>query len=452
MGEETQVVELRIEGLDREGTGLASLGLDRFRVPGALPGERVQVREVRRRRHRVEGQVVEVLEPAPQRVAPACPHYGPCGGCSLQHLSYPGQLAFKGQRVAQALAKAGVDTPVAPVIGMEVPWGYRNKLDLTFGRSPSGAPFLGFHRRGRWQEIVPTSDCLLAPRELLAAVPIVEGWAAAQGLKPYDSRSHTGFLRYLILREGRATGQRMVALVTAASPDLPGASELEAALRQGVPGLASLLWVVDETLSDALKVGRVHRLWGEEAIEEELGGRRYQVGVESFFQTNTEQAERLLATALAMADPDRSDRALDLFCGVGTFSLPLARRAGQVVGIEWVEEAVAHARRLAQAAGFSNTRFLAGPVRLLLPEAVAEMGGVDLILLDPPRSGAGGKVMRKIGRAAPRRVVYVSCNPETLGDDLIHLLPFGYRVSQVQPLDLFPQTPHVETVVRIDRL
>ena len=452
MGAEAQMVELVIEALDRDGAGLASLGRDRYRVHGTLPGERVRVREVRRRRRRVEGQVVEVLQPAPQRVEAPCPHYGPCGGCSLQHLAYDGQLAFKGRQVQEALARAGVEGPIAPVLGMEEPWGYRNKLELTFGRASDGTPFLGFHRRGRWQEVVPARGCLLAPGGLLAAVPIVERWAAAQGLEPYDPRTHAGFLRALILREGRATGQRMVALVTSPAPELPDQEGLVAALRQGVAGLASLLWVVDDSPSDALTVSQVHRLWGKEAIEEELGGRRYRIGVESFFQTNTQQAERLLATALALAEPGPADRVLDLFCGVGTFSLPLAERAAQVIGIEWVEEAVEHARRLAREAGLTNVRFLAGPVRLLLPEAVAQLGGVELILLDLSRSGAGGKVMRKIGRARPQRVVYVSCNPQTLGDDLTHLLPFGYRVSQVQPLDLFPHTPHVETVVRLDRI
>ncbi|BAS26647.1 23S rRNA (uracil(1939)-C(5))-methyltransferase RlmD [Limnochorda pilosa] len=446
-----QVMDLRIEGLDAEGVGLASRGADRVRIPGALPGERVEAIPARRHRHRVEGRLLRVLEPAPERVAAPCPHYGECGGCSLQHLDYPAQLAFKRRRVKEALARAGVTVDVPSVIGMEEPWGYRNKVDLSFGHDPSRGVRLGFHRRGRWHEVVPAAGCLIAPPELLAAVRAVEGWALAHGLDAYDPRTHTGFLRTLLLREGRATGQRMVALVTAGAEALPGAGALREAVARVVPGLRSLLWVVNEAPSDALKVDRVQVLWGEEAIEEELGGLRYPVAVESFFQTNTLQARRLLATVLELAKAAPTDGVLDLFCGVGTFALALSPRVRNVVGIEWVEEAVQSARRLAEAAGFSNARFLAGPVRLLLPEAAAGLGGVDLVLLDPPRSGAGGKVMRKIGRAAPRRVVYVSCNPQTLGEDLVHLLPFGYRVNQVRALDLFPHTPHVETVVRLER-
>lgn len=445
-----RVMDLQIEELDREGMGLAFRERDRIRVAGALPGERVTAEELRRRRHQVEGRLLEVIEPSPDRVAAPCPHYGECGGCTLQHQAYPAQLAFKRRRVEESLARAGVPVPVPPVLGMAEPWGYRNKIDLTFG-SISGRTRAGFHRRGRWREIVPAEGCLIAPRELMLAVPAVETWAQTQGLPPYDPASHQGFLRYLLLREGRATGQRMIALVTTGAEELPGAPELQEAVLRAVPGLHSLLWVVDESPADAMKVQRVEVLWGQEAIEEELGGFRFRIGVESFFQTNSLQARRLLATALEMTDPAPTDRVLDLYCGVGTFSLALARQARQVMGIEWVEEAIESGRRLAEAHGLSNVAFMAGPVRLLLPEAAARLGGVDLVLLDPPRSGAGGKVMRKIGRAEPRRVVYVSCNPETLADDLVHLLPFGYRVSRVQALDLFPHTPHVETVVRLDR-
>jgi 23S rRNA (uracil1939-C5)-methyltransferase len=319
-------------------------------------------------------------------------------------------------------------------------------MEFTF--QPGGG--LGLHRRGAFDELVAVTRCLIQPDAANTALEALRTWAAGAGLPAYDPRTRTGLLRQAVIRQARRTGEMMVAVV-ATAPRVPGANALAADLCRRIPGMASVLLAVNPGASDGLPLQRVSVLAGRPFIVEELAGHRFKVGLETFFQTNTEQAERLVDCVLDFAEAADGSVVFDLYAGVGTFSLPLARRAARVYGVETSAAAVRAAADNAAWNEVPNVEFIAGEVRRVMPDLVARAGRADVIVLDPPRSGAGRRVMRKIAAAAPRRIVYISCNPTTLAPDLADLVEAGYAVRAVQPVDLFPQTYHVECVVRLDR-
>ncbi|MDI3298403.1 MAG: 23S rRNA (uracil(1939)-C(5))-methyltransferase RlmD [Bacillota bacterium] len=445
-------------------------------LEGFLPGERVEVEleatpdgGVRRRGRRAWRLAsARLLESSADRVEPGCPVFGLCGGCALQHASYAAQLAWKRERVQAALARAGLPAErVEPVLGAARSYAYRNKMEFTF--SPEGRP--GLHRRGRWREVLPLERCPIALHPIQEALGAVARWAEAERLPGYDKEANRGFLRHLLLRASEAGGEWMAVLATTPPATLEGGEERwRGALERlgerlaAVEGFASLQWVEDAEPGDALHFARAPRVVrGAATIEERLGGLRFRLGPETFFQTHTAQAERLLETALALAAPAAGERVLDLYAGVGTFTLPLARAvgpAGEAVGVEVVEASVEAGRAAARENGLGNARWVAAKVRSFLAGLSGErpwstvLGAPPLpegwrpglVLLDPPRSGAGRKVMERIAALRPRRILYVSCNPEALAEDLALLVPRGWELAVARPVDLFPQTPHVETV------
>ncbi len=458
-----------------------------IRVPYAIPGERVRVvvRRGKKGGRKLEAQLLEVLQPHGERVEPRCAHFSRCGGCVWQHVNYPEQLAIKEAYVKSCLKSAGLDERVVkPILGMEHPWHYRNKMEFTF--SPEGR--LGLHEQGDFRAVIPLDDCLIAAEEMVRAAREVAAWAREHRLRGYDKLAHQGLLRHLMVRQSFATKELMVALfatepLTSAGKSARSASgaheslrgdlaqtshetlmahvahqshqtilphvvdDLVQRLRERCPSLASLLWIVNRGVADKTEVEQMTCLFGREYIEDELSGFRYRLKPQTFFQTNPLQAERLVEIALEQGKPRADERVIDLFCGVGTFSLPFAKRSRELVGIEIVEASVQAARQNAAENGVANARFITADARRGLDQVLNENQGVDLLLLDPPRSGAGGKVMRKIGRARPKRVVYVSCNPVTLAEDCAELLRFGYELMEVRPVDMFPHTVHVECVV-----
>ncbi|MBE3556961.1 MAG: 23S rRNA (uracil(1939)-C(5))-methyltransferase RlmD [Firmicutes bacterium] len=422
---------------------------DRFEVPYLLPGERAQLR-IRRmgRKRQVIGEIARTATAA-ARTQPRCPAFGRCGGCLLQHVAYEEQLQLKRARVIDGLKKAGISFPqVDEVWGMEVPYHYRNKMEFSFTLEGMA----GLHARADWQEVVPLHSCSIALPAIEAALAALTAWSKGAGLPGYDRRTQEGLLRHAAVRSSFATGEGMVTLST--QRDDPG---LQAALgglvqllQAQMPGFCSFYWVIDPQAGDALHLQQRRLLFGQPSIQERLGGLRYTLGPETFFQTNTQQAEHLLALVIDLVQPTPSMQIADLFCGVGTFSLALAQHVQEVIGVEIVPEAVHQAVANAKANGIDNVRFFAGDVRRTFPRVTAG-DPPDVVVLDPPRSGAGGKVMRSIGRSGASRIVYVSCNPDSLGTDLAWLLPFGYEIERVQPVDLFPQTPHVESVTSLVR-
>jgi 23S rRNA (uracil1939-C5)-methyltransferase len=411
-------------------------------VAGAVPGDRVRARVTRRRKSYAEASVVELLEPSPERVPVRAPH----PGAPWQVLPYERQLAEKEDQVREALRRIGrwADPPVQPIVPAQEPWRYRNKVEYSFGTGEDGGLVLGFHRPGRWDLIDPVEEDVLASPRVDAVRERVLEWCAERRLPAWDRGSHAGLLRNLVVREGRRTGQLQVRMVTSPGP-FPGRAFAE---RVGADGV---LWTRVESGGETTRTGHTELLAGTEAIEEEILGLRVRISPDAFFQTNTEMAERLYGVAADLAGLRGGERVFDLYSGIGTIAMALALRAGEVWGIELVEAAVADAREAARRNGLGNLSFVAGDVRKALRPLVAEAGRPDVVVVDPPRAGLSPKIVRRMLEAEPRRVVYVSCNPTTLAPDARQMADAGYELRAVRPVDMFPQTPHIECVALLER-
>ncbi|MGG3692048.1 23S rRNA (uracil(1939)-C(5))-methyltransferase RlmD [Heyndrickxia ginsengihumi] len=453
---ETLVTEIR--QLDAKGSGQAAVWREnehgnpkklKLTIPQTLPGEKVRVTVDRPDRRRRKAIPEEILEVHPERVVPPCPHFDRCGGCVWQHWDYTGQLKQKTDHVKQAIAAQGFDPDlVHDTIGMEQPWHYRNKMEFTF--APDGS--LGLHEQGNFRKIISLESCLIAGKEMVTAAMEVANWVKDHQLKGYDKDTHEGLLRHLMVRQSFATGEMMLALFATKAPtgDLEQAvSDLTARINEKFSQVKSLLWLENTQWADRTQSEHTHVLAGRDFIYDEMAGYRFRLWFDTFFQTNPTQAQKLVELALEMGQPKETEKMIDLFCGVGTFSLPFASRVEKLAGIEIVETSIESAKRNAKDNGISNTYFLAKDARKGIDQVLESFGNPELLLLDPPRSGAGGKVMRKIGRSKPERIVYVSCNPDTFATDIKELEPFGYTLKAVQPVDLFPHTVHVECVAQL---
>lgn len=438
-------VTVKVDRLSYDGRGVGRL--DGFVVfaDDTAPGDVVRARLVTVKRTFAEAQMLHVEEASPSRVQPRCPHFGLCGGCLWQHLAYPAQAQAKQAIVAGSLERLGGlrDLPMRPIIAMDEPWYYRNKMEFSF--HPPGR--LGLHRRGRWDEIVDLDVCFLQSPRTAEIIREVRGFVRAHGIPCYDPRTHAGFLRHLVIREGKSTGEVMVALVTAPGEFRESRALTEMLVRRH-PELTSILWA-NSLQGDAGEVRGFHVLHGRPHIFERLRDLTFRLGLLTFFQTNTVQAERMLDVVREFAEVDGATRVMDLYCGVGTFALALARSARQVIGIEAVPAAVEAARENAALNQIANAQFYAADARQV-GELIPPGENPDLVVLDPPRAGAGARVMQQIGRLGPPRIVYVSCNPTTLAVDLRELIRFQYGITAVQPVDLFPHSYHVECIVRLD--
>jgi 23S rRNA (uracil1939-C5)-methyltransferase len=411
-------------------------------VRGAVPGDLVRARLTKAKRSFGEAELAELIEPGPDRVEPEVRH----PGAPWQVLPYERQLEEKERQVRDALERLGgfEGPPVEPIEPAERPLHYRNKAEYSFGSDEGGGLVLGFHRPGRWDVIDEvTRDVLASPAadELRRAA---EAWCREEGLTPYDRVDHTGFLRNLVVREGRRTGQLQARLVTSEGDFR--AQELAAALPAG-----SVLWTRAPGVAETTREGETEVLAGEEWIEEELLGLRLRISPDAFFQTNTEMAERLYGTASELAGLSGRERVLDLYCGIGTVALALALDAGDVWGVEIVERAVADAIENARLNGIDNARFFAGDVRTAMRPLLQESGRADVVVVDPPRAGLSAKVVRRVMEAEARRIVYVSCNPTTLAPNARQMADAGYRLRTVRPVDMFPQTPHIECAALLER-
>ena len=418
-------------------------------VSGAAPGETVRVRVRRVQRRHLEADVVSVEESSPERVSPRCVHFAQgCGGCTWQHVDYACQLRAKETAVRDSLGRlAGLrDLSLLPIIPAPSPWNYRNKMEFAF--HPDGV--LGLHPRGAWHSILPLRECFLAPPLTVALVKAAQTFARDANLSLHDPRTHQGLLRELVVRQSHGTGETMLGIVTSPGPFAAAAAMAER-LAAVDASVVSVVRSIRASADTSAPLQQTSLLRGQDHITETIGGLSFGIGIETFFQTNSVQAERLVALVRGLAGDIAGALIIDVYCGVGMFTLALAAAGAKAMGIELSTSSIAAARINAENNGLREARFFAGDARTVLPQVLAEHGAPRVVVLDPPRAGAGGKVMRRIARAAPARIIYVSCNPTTLARDLVELEPFGYRVSVVQPLDLFPQTYHVETVVALDR-
>ncbi|WP_416151789.1 23S rRNA (uracil(1939)-C(5))-methyltransferase RlmD [Salipaludibacillus sp. HK11] len=448
-----------INRLDYKGSGWAEtwreneLGNEKklkLNIPQTLPGEKVKVTVDEPERKRRKALADEIIKASPERVEAPCIHFEKCGGCVWQHWSYEGQLKYKTDHVRHMIEEQGFDpTLVHDTIGMEEPWRYRNKMEFTFSSDGS----LGLHEQGNFRSIIPLETCLIASEAMVEVSLAVSEWVKDHQLSGYNKDLHEGLLRHLMVRQSFATGEIMLALYATEGPEqsLQKAADDLIARMEKFFNVKSLLWLENTDWADRAQAEKIHLLAGRDFIYDEMAGYRFRLWFDTFFQTNPAQAEKLVELALKLAQPSYSENMIDLFCGVGTFSLPFANSVKKLAGIEIVESSIESAKRNAEDNDITNTTFLAKDARNGIDQILESFGKPDLLMLDPPRSGAGGKVMRRIGRAQPNRIVYVSCNPTTFAEDIKELEDFGYSLKVVQPVDLFPHTVHVELVSVIEK-
>ena len=429
-------IEVEVESLAYGGRGIARRdGLVVF-VEGALPGDRVRAEVTKSKRRFAEARVTDVLTPSPDRIADRCLHGGePCPGAPWQGLEYEQQLRTKAEQVDDALRRIGeLDgfelEPIEPAVEQ---WRYRNKLEYSFG-DVDGEPQIGFHARGRWDRIVPVQDCMLASEAGNEARNRVRDWAGASGMDAYDRRSRVGLLRNLVVREGRRSGELQTRLVTSAAEIPRPPVDLHTMIEGPSGGTEGPTGVL-----------------GRERLNEQVCGLQIEISPFAFFQTNTEMAERLYGVARNFAGLSGTERVFDLYSGIGTLGLTMARDAGEVWGLEIVPEAITDAARNAEANGIENARFVAANARTGIRPLIEEAGKPDVAVIDPPRAGLSQKIVRRLIECEAKRIVYVSCNPTTLAPNAAQLVEAGYRLRRVKPVDMFPQTPHIECVALLER-
>jgi 23S rRNA (uracil1939-C5)-methyltransferase len=443
-------VDLHVDSLAYGGNGVARLNGFVVFVRRGLPGDTVRARVTKVKRSHAEAITVDVLDPSPERVAAPCSHYPACGGCRFQDLAYERQLEGKAGQVADALARIGgfPDPPHEPALPAESIFHYRNKLEYSFSPGDDGL-VLGFHRAGRWDEVIDVEECWLTSELGNGIRNAVKAWARDHALEPYDQEAQRGFLRHLVVREGRNTGQALVVLVTAPGGFDEAGSFVETLRR--FPEVRSIHHAVNDRPAEVTNLP-TRLLWGEEAIEEQALGLRFRIRPNAFFQTNTAMCEALYRLAGDYAGLTGEETVYDLYCGTGTIGLSLAKDALTVWGIEVSEESVACALENAELNGIVNAAFFAGEVGSALEELQDRAGPPDVVIVDPPRAGLAGKSLRRIGRLGAQRLVYVSCNPTTLaGNAKVLVREHGYRLERVRPVDMFPHTPHVESVALLTR-
>ncbi len=457
-------IELPIQSLAFGGKGVAKLDDFVIFVNGAVPGDVARVVVTKTKKRYAEARVLELVSPSPDRVTPWCPTFGDCGGCVWQSLDYAVQLGYKARQVGESLEHLGGlrGFELRPAVGMAHPWRYRNRVDFSIGMSDDGA-VVGFRPPGRWDLVLPVSECHLVSTDMEAVRATVETWLREAGIPGWDPRTNTGFARHLLVRSAQMGQELLVSLVTAPG-DMPAPSRLVERLRVARPKIVGVAHAVNAGTAELSAGLGYEMLWGRSFLVERVAGTSLKISLNAFFQTNTLMAhalyalvaqEALLEDEAPAAGGTRGSAPViwDLYSGVGSIGLSLAPRAGRVLGIEAVSEAVQGARENAELNGIENAVFLEGDVRKILREVAQGFRGLpqglenpDVVIVDPPRAGLHRRVVARVGELGAPRIVYVSCNPATMAPNVAQFQEHGYRLDHVTPVDMFPHTPHVEAV------
>lgn len=462
---ELPVVEnVEITGVAAEGKSIARVDDMVVFIPYGAPGDVVNIKLDKKKRSYAEAHIVDMLKPSPDRVAPVCEHFGVCGGCKWQHIPYESQLRHKRDQVVDALTRiAKVEIPeVNPTLGSKETFCYRNKLEYTFsckcwitfedlrsGREIADRNALGFHIPGAFDKVLDIKKCWLQDDLSNRIRLFVRQYALAKGYEFYDIKAQQGLMRTLMVRIA-STGEVML-IVVFARPEQEKIDDLMGAIAAEFPEITSLLYVVNQKVNDTIADQEVITYRGRDYINEEMEGLQFRIGPKSFYQTNSLQAYELYKVARRMACLKPDDLVYDLYTGTGTIANFVARQVKKVVGIEYVPEAIADAKLNSEVNGIDNTIFFAGDMKDVLTDGfIEEHGRPDVMIIDPPRAGMHEDVVNVILNARPERIVYVSCNPATQARDLA-LMDSLYRVEEVQPVDMFPHTHHVENIVRMTR-
>ncbi len=448
--EKNQNYVIDITDMTHEAQGVGRLdGLAVF-VDGALKGERAIVKIIKLTKSYGVGKLIEVLQPSPDRIEPFCQAYKRCGGCNLQHLDYKAQLDFKTELVRDTLKRIGglVDLDVHDTIGMEQPYRYRNKAQYPVAMV-EGKAVTGFYA-ARSHDVIQSDECEIQDAHSDNIRRVISQFLNEYEIPIYDEKSGKGLVRHIVTRVGFNTGELMVVLVINGR-QLPGADELVRRLLEADRGVKSIYLNVNTEKTNVILGRKNILLYGSETITDTIGPYKYMISPHSFFQVNPRQTEVLYSEALEYAGLTGKETVFDLYCGIGTISLFLSEKAKKVYGVEVVDAAIEDARRNAQINGVKNAEFIAGEAEKVVPELYGRGILADVVVLDPPRKGCDESLLRLLAEMQPDRIVYVSCNPATLARDLKYLCGQGYKVVEVQPVDMFPWSGHVETVVLMSR-
>ena len=444
-------IDVEFEDLTHDGAGVAKVEGYPLFVLNALPGEKAKIKVIKVNKGYGFGKLVELYEQSPDRVKPACPIYKECGGCQLQHLSYEGQLKVKEKQVRDVLERIGKleNVKVHPVLGMKDPWRYRNKAQVPIGEQEGG--LIGGFYQQRSHQIINMKECLIQQDKNDEVVQTVIDICSRYGVRAYDEGRNKGDLRHIMARYGLVTGEVMVVLITRTT-ELPHKNKIIEDIISRIPNVKSIVQSINPKKTNVIFGDVTKVLWGEEVIYDFIGDIKFAISARSFYQVNPEQTKALYEKALEYADLNGGENVIDAYCGIGTISLFLAQKAKKVFCVEIVPEAIEDAKRNAKLNGISNAEFAVGEAEVVIPKWYNEGNVADVLVVDPPRKGCDEALLQTILTMKPKKVVYVSCNPGTLARDLRILEDGGYKTVEVQPVDMFPQTTHVECVIGIQRI
>ncbi|MEK0285108.1 23S rRNA (uracil(1939)-C(5))-methyltransferase RlmD [Caldifermentibacillus hisashii] len=444
-------IDVEFVDLTHEGQGVAKIDGFPVFVPGGLPGESAQIKILNVKKNYGYGKLIEIREKSPYRVEIPKEDMHKYGGCQLHHMSYEGQLQFKQNLVEQTLTRIGKlqDVNIHPIIGMEQPFHYRNKAQVPVGER-NGRLITGFYKP-RTHEIIDTDESVIHMEAINDAIKIVKEICSELGVAAYNEEAHTGVLRHIMARFGRKTDELMIVLITR-TEKLPHREEIVGKIVAALPNVKSIVHNVNPKRTNVILGEKTQVLWGQDVIYDYIGNVKFAISPRSFYQVNPVQTQVLYDKALAYAGLTGEEIVFDAYCGIGTISLFLAQQAKKVYGVEVVPDAINDAKKNADLNGITNVEFTVGEAETVIPNWAKEGIHADVIVVDPPRKGCDAALLKTIIEMKPKRVVYVSCNPATLARDLGILEADDYQTVEVQPVDMFPMTMHVEVVVLMSRV
>ncbi|AVQ37503.1 23S rRNA (uracil(1939)-C(5))-methyltransferase RlmD [Clostridium botulinum] len=443
--------EFLIEETEFPGTGIAKKdGLPVY-IKGTLPGQRVLAKITKKRREYAQAKLLEIIENVDYAIKNKCPHFGQCGGCSTQYIPYEKQLEIKEEQLLKLFKNKDIED--FEFLGVEKSpeeYEYRNKMEFTFGDMEKGGDLtLGMHVKNRSFSIVTVDNCEIVDKDFRNILTSVVNYFNEKGLPKYRVMSHEGFLRNLVIRKAKNTGEILVNIVTTSQMEFDFKEIVDILLKGEYKGeIKGILHTINDTLSDVVQVDKLEILYGRDYIIEELLGLKFKIAPEAFFQTNSKGAEKLYSIVKDFLGDASSKVVFDLYCGTGTIGQIVAPKAKKVIGVELIEEAVKAANENAKLNGLDNCEFIAGDVAKVIKDLKQKP---DIIILDPPRPGVHPVALEYVVKFEPKEIIYVSCNPKTLVDDLEYLIDNGYKLEKVKGMDMFPHTPHVETVVKLSK-
>ncbi len=444
MIEKDQVYQLEISSLGHSGEGIGKVDGFTVFVEDAIPGDLINVKITTLKKNYGIGKILEIINPSKDRVEPKCPVANTCGGCQIMYMDYGAQLETKRVMVEETLKRIGkINVPVQPTLGMENPYEYRNKAQFPVGVM-DGKAILGFYKKGS-HDIVDTEYCHIQSPINEEIVKVMKKYIDDFGVEVYDEKNNMGLIRHIVTKVGFTTGEVMVVIVTNGKK-LPNKEELIKSLQENVVGLKSVVQNINKKNTNVIFGETTFTLYGEDKIVDYIGDLKFNISAKSFYQVNPAQTKVLYDKALEFANLTGEERVFDIYCGIGTISLFLAKKAREVHGIEVVEAAIEDAKENATINNLVNTNFHVGRAEIVVPKLYEDGIRADVVVVDPPRKGCEESVLETIVNMAPKRVVYVSCNPATLARDLAYLDEKGYKTIEVQPVDMFPHSSHVEVV------